>query len=459
MGGLSKRAYQIKKLRQKIPATVLVDGGGLLFEHLPLTPARRAQEKRTAQTIMAAYRLMGYDAVGVGRYDLAAGLEFLLEHRDGLPWVSANIQQKGRPVLPPYRIAQAGAFTVGVIGLTGTAVKRMLPPGYSLASWQTVLPGLVAELAPRCDLIILLSSYPPKDNRAIAERFQEIHLIVQADGPPGNRLPTPVNNTLVVQTLNQGKYLGVVEADWRPSHRWQPKHIRALLRDKRATLDRYQWQIDRLQAVIGSAAGPTGRLAAMRDKLAAEVKALEEAVAAAEKSPPCRYQARTIALETRLPDDPQVLDLVQGLKEDISRINAPGKTAAPAAKGPQSPLQQGYIGWRGCVACHQQIAERWQKTGHARAYDTLADKGRQFDLDCLACHVTGVKDGDEPYALTLPEDLLGVGCEACHGPGRGHAKDPAGRRPTPPAASVCLRCHTPEQDDAFDYQRKRLLVH
>ncbi len=463
MGGLSKKAYQVGKLRQQLPATVLVDGGNLLFEHLPLAPARRAQEKRTATAIMAAYRLMGYDAVGIGRYDLAAGPGFLLEHREDLPWVSANIRQGGRPVFSPYRTVEVGGITVGILGITGPAVKRMLAPGYTLASWQEALPGLVAELAKRCDMVILLSSYPPQDNRAIAERFPEIHLVVQAGGPPGNRIAAPVNNTIVAQTLSQGKHLGVLVAEWRPSRRWQPANIRALLRDKRAALDRYQWQIDRLQAAAGgtgaSRPAPSGRLKAIRDKLAAEVESLEATLAQDATSPPCRYQARTIALETTMPDDPRVLDIIQELKEDISRINAPAGAAATGAGGPRSPRQQGYIGWRGCTACHQEITGRWQRTRHAQAYDTLADRGRQFDLDCLSCHVTGIGSGDEPYALTLPEDLLAVGCEACHGPGRDHARDPAANRPALPSATVCQRCHTPEQDDNFDYQRKRRLVH
>ncbi len=66
-------------------------------------------------------------------------------------------------------------------------------------------------------------------------------------------------------------------------------------------------------------------------------------------------------------------------------------------------------------------SEKWQKTRHAKAYDSLAAKGQQFNQDCLPCHVTGVVTGKEPYILTLPEALLQVGCEACHGPGRAHA--------------------------------------
>ncbi len=458
MGSLSKKAYQLTRLRPATPASVTVDGGNLLFEHLPLPPARRAQEERTAETIMAAYRLMGYDGVGIGRYDLAAGLDFLLAHRDDLPWVSANIRRDGEPLFPPYRLVTTGPLTVGIIGISGRDIKAMLPKDVTVTSWQAVLPALVEELQPRCDLLIVLSTCSPQENLAMARRFDTVHLIVQAGGPAGNRNPKPVKNTLIVQTTSQGKYLGVVEVDWQPSHHWQRRDAEALLRNKKASLDRYQWQIDRLATNGNDDAGRDAtyqRLVAVRDKLAAEIAELERQLAAAKDSPPCRYQVTTIALKTSMPDDPQVLELQQRLKETIATLNAPPDTKTTTIA---SPLDQGYLGWRACVGCHQDIADRWQQTRHARAYDTLADKGRQFDLDCLACHVTGLHGGDEPYALTLPEEMLAVGCEACHGPGRMHAKEPA-VRPAPVSATVCQRCHTPEQDDNFDYSVKRRLVH
>src|SRR5262249_40138046 len=49
---------------------------------------------------------------------------------------------------------------------------------------------------------------------------------------------------------------------------------------------------------------------------------------------------------------------------------------------------------------------------------------RQFDGECIVCHVTGfgyktgfTKEADTPY-------LKGVGCESCHGPASMHVKDP-----------------------------------
>ena len=56
-----------------------VDAGNLLFKHEQIAPALVQQTTITARGIMDAYNLMQYDAVAVGRNDLAAGLSFLKE--------------------------------------------------------------------------------------------------------------------------------------------------------------------------------------------------------------------------------------------------------------------------------------------------------------------------------------------------------------------------------------------
>jgi hypothetical protein len=89
-------------------------------------------------------------------------------------------------------------------------------------------------------------------------------------------------------------------------------------------------------------------------------------------------------------------------------------------------------------------------TGQWKAY--LPDKPdkRSWFNECAGCHATGV----DPEKKTFVE--MGVGCEACHGPGGNHVEAVPGyeiptiiqaRRLTPAqAAQICGSCHTRGRD-------------
>ncbi len=110
-----------------------------------------------------------------------------------------------------------------------------------------------------------------------------------------------------------------------------------------------------------------------------------------------------------------------------------------------------YVGSSSCGGCHAAQAEQWKGTAHAAAYDTLKKTGRETDPECVGCHVTGYgfRGG---YVGPQKPDLLGVGCEECHGPGEGHARSPGIKTPAIIEAT-CTRCHDPERSPAFDYAR------
>src|SRR5262249_20574386 len=77
---------------------------------------------------------------------------------------------------------------------------------------------------------------------------------------------------------------------------------------------------------------------------------------------------------------------------------------------------------------------------------------RHYQPQCVACHVVGFGSAGG-YSMAAPSRaLVDVQCEACHGPGASHLRDP--RRGTIAAAAperVWLACHTPEHSEAFVY--------
>jgi len=71
-----------------------------------------------------------------------------------------------------------------------------------------------------------------------------------------------------------------------------------------------------------------------------------------------------------------------------------------------------YVGADKCKMCHKVQFASWENTVHAKATDAAkASTDREFSADCLKCHATNAS-----------EELAGVQCEACHGPGNDYKK-------------------------------------
>ena len=129
-----------------------------------------------------------------------------------------------------------------------------------------------------------------------------------------------------------------------------------------------------------------------------------------------------------------------------------------------------YVGSRRCIECHREQTQTWSETKHVNTFTSLPPQYRS-SAECLTCHVTGYGEAGGYVQGTPPEtleNLLEVGCEACHGPGSAHEKaardlveldlttmtdeqiaevEKRLRTTTQknPPQSVCTRCHiTPE---------------
>jgi len=92
------------------------------------------------------------------------------------------------------------------------------------------------------------------------------------------------------------------------------------------------------------------------------------------------------------------------------------------------PSGNQFVGSQACGECHTKAYSIWKRTPHAHALETLVhlDPPRQFDAECLSCHVTGWEPQRfSPFAsgylsAEKTPQLAGNGCENCHGPGSAH---------------------------------------
>jgi hypothetical protein len=112
---------------------------------------------------------------------------------------------------------------------------------------------------------------------------------------------------------------------------------------------------------------------------------------------------------------------------------------------PPGPEESGYLGVESCGSCHLEEVQFWKKTRHSHAYETLATQHKEFNLECVSCHVTGY---ERPGGTTVThvDGLTDVQCEVCHGPGSRHVENPANPewiQKAPPETLCAQSCHHP----------------
>lgn len=201
------------------------------------------------------------------------------------------------------------------------------------------------------------------------------------------------------------------------------------------------------------------------------------AVGVYDGEPRLRYQR--VPLDARYNSAPAIHELLTSYQQEFESLGLDGLGIRPIAH-PRSADGEpaGYTGAEACGRCHTRAYEKWRTTGHAHATETLTklDPPRQFDPECLSCHVTGWNPQQYvPYeggflGLEATPALVSNGCENCHGPGQAHAeaesvpraeRDPAlqeklrqAMRLTKATAQeqACVRCHDLDNSPAFDFQ-------
>ncbi len=159
-------------------------------------------------------------------------------------------------------------------------------------------------------------------------------------------------------------------------------------------------------------------------------------------------EVRIAGLTDSYPDDEAVTKLFKAYDMEISL-----KEKADIAVGVLKEKAVGapFSGAGKCRSCHEDAFGKWKVSKHARAFQVLQAKSRQYDRDCTPCHTTGFyKEGGFVNLAATPE-LVNVQCEACHGNGARHASDPETAMKED-ASSACRGCHTKDQSPDFEFE-------
>ena len=130
--------------------------------------------------------------------------------------------------------------------------------------------------------------------------------------------------------------------------------------------------------------------------------------------------------DSRFEQSDAVRQMMQSYQDQLKELWLEGLGVRPV---PQiDPARGANVGPKKCQTCHEYQYDVWKKSKHAHAFKSLEDAkpARDFDPECVCCHVVGwhrhlyfpyqkgyIKPGQDDH-------LKNVSCEACHGSGEAH---------------------------------------
>jgi 2',3'-cyclic-nucleotide 2'-phosphodiesterase (5'-nucleotidase family) len=408
-GGLSRRAKLLGDLRGKPEPVVLCSAGDFYGT---------ADVFNEAKSRFVA-RMMGlceYDAIGVGEMDLNFGLSTLVADVRSfkLPVVCANLvtekdslrvdsdgaagaaAARRKLAFPPYRVVTRAGTRYGFVGLLSPSTqlqpmdKAHAPVAkvdYTLSDPLEAAQTVIPEVRAACDILIVLAHMSDTEASQLVERVPGIDLVVLGHDPQGHPIgvPTKVGGAYVVRATSQGQNIG---------------ELCMRLDDRRHVAEVFN---------------------------------------------------RMHHMDASYPDDPAMTARIEGFDAENAKIQKELFARQQLSSDTNDPYAGRYLGLGACQSCHVEEFEVYMGTRHAHAYATLSSQFVHRDTNCVGCHVTGFGEAGGFSGVRMrgaSVDLIDVQCEACHGPGRDHARDGSYRET---AIQSCVRCHTPNDDPDFDF--------
>lgn len=161
-----------------------------------------------------------------------------------------------------------------------------------------------------------------------------------------------------------------------------------------------------------------------------------------------QIEYRPEVVDDRWPADDKLMDIYQAYAHAAMRraLDAERKTGLD------------YVPSKTCGICHTTIYENWLKTRHSHAYQTLVDKGRTGDPNCIMCHTSGFGTEKGFYTFEKTPDQANVNCQNCHRFNVAeHTRPGFDFKKYKVDENVCTSCHTPITDPKFEEQFKAKL--
>lgn len=362
VGGFARRAAAIKEAREKAgDAPVLVlDAGNFFFNEAEKNEYSDDFIAMRASHMLQLYSMLGYDALGLGGYDLLEGasmlgylsgrcrapifssnlrLESNIEHThvgaDGIAYSHNDGSGQTEPMLPMSK----GGVSFNLVSLTDTYPRSRLASGFlldpPLEAWKKVRDQALNSKA----FVIVMTSLSDEAAIEVARDLGKNGIVIRRTQPmPETEVPPNLLSTLSLrgQALGRADVLLDDEGDW------------------------------------------------------AEIK------------------ASTLLLDEQILPDEAVVKLRQEYNARLKDVEVFQFAEAP-------PYVRRYAGVQKCGECHEPQMAWWTATPHAHAMATLEKSQNHYNPDCISCHVTGYGEYYGFKRQDTQPDLSNVQCESCHG--------------------------------------------
>lgn len=465
LGGLDKLATVVDQARGDGPPTLVLAAGNIAFgtELRPEDAAEAStQERYRAETFADVYRRIGVAAVAPGPLDLGQDEELVRKvvGLSSLPWIVDNAAASKEQAHPfaTARVLEAQGVKVGVLGLTAPAEG-----GATSLPWLALEPE-IAEIAKQkseglrtqgAQIVVALVSGDRRAARTVAHAGPDI--VVMGGLDLEHALPPAlVGGAVLVHAGQQGQHVLTLElGGLKERGAWEDASAWSAREEKRELAQQVESLSERIRGWEKDESVAKKDLDVQRARL----RELEQQ-RDRERSP--SYAGRWLRAELtdlapEVPGDAEITALLDAHDRRVNehnRVTLADKKPRPAPEGAAV-----YAGSKSCAGCHEQAYDWWRATPHGNAYATLEKVHKEFNLNCVACHVTGY---NEPGGSTVThvESLKDVGCESCHGPGSLHNASPGqtGLVARAVPEGTCKTCHTPEHSDRFVYDAFKAML-
>jgi Cytochrome c554 and c-prime len=428
LGGIEKSAFQVRAARRSAAPVFYFDTGDALFGSTEIGQAEIPQQQRKAEAIAEVLQLMKVQTRAVGELDNARGVQF--RESLGLP-----DQEDGTD-----RVFAAKGFQIAVV----------------VARTEGELLNAARQARKKVDFVLALVHQSLERVQELATQPElEVDLLVAGHGEgvfasEENRLIR--SRVPIVRLQSKGRSLARIDLyGFRSGSKFE---LLKTLSDAEHEMQTLDLRIQLLKREINVPA-ISDRLRTLKQAKLAELIMRRDQISASGTKPVSgtnAFSVRFIPLESTLPRDRESESIVEAYERDVGMLNlawaqAHGQNCPPAKKG-----EAAFVGNDSCRTCHARAFPTWDGSKHAHAYWTLEERGKQYDLDCVKCHVTGPDRPGGVCRLDKMEGRKNVGCESCHGPGSLHVHKPAQGNIIPkPSKPECTSCHNPENSPHFDF--------